>query len=62
MISVSRLLHCVNLTAAVELERERDGNDIDKDISFAVYATLVGWENPLDAVQRRGVARLTGIE
>ena len=45
----------------VELERERDDrNDAEYDFSFAVYATLVGFEGPMDAVNRSAMSKLSG--
>lgn len=60
-LAISHLLHCVRLSATVELERERDDrNDAEYDFSFAVYATLVGFEGPMDAVNRSAMSKLSG--
>jgi hypothetical protein len=62
-IAVSRLFHCVRLSALVEFERTRDDNDkAEKELSFAVYATLVGWEHPLNRISRDTVSKLTDVE
>ncbi len=62
-LAISRLFHCVQLSGVVEFERRRDDDDdLKKDVSFGVYATLVGWENPLDAVRRDMVSKLTGVQ
>lgn len=59
--ALSRLFHCVQVSALVELERERgDDNKAELETSFAIYATLVGLEGPLDAVNRSAVSKLTG--
>ena len=34
----------------------------EKELSFAVYATLVGWEHPLDRINRDTVSKLTDVE
>jgi len=62
-IAVSRLFHCVRLSALVELERYReDDGKAEKELSFAVYATLVGWEHPLNRISRDTVSKLTDVE
>ena len=62
-IAVSRLFHCVRLSALVEFERTRDDEyEVEKEISFAVYATLVGWEDPLNRISRDTVSKLTDVE
>lgn len=55
-LGISRLFHCVKLSALVEFERERDDGEIKYDTSFAVYATLVGLEGPMNAVNRSAMA------
>ncbi len=61
-LAISRIFHCIKLSAMFEYERTRDDNDeADYDLSFAVYASLVGWESPLDAVKRNEVAQFSGI-
>ena len=61
--AISRLFHCVRLSALVEFERYRDDNNkAEKEISFAVYATLVGWEHPLNRISRDTVSKLTDVE
>ena len=62
-VALSRLFHCVRLSALVEYERSRDDNDkAEKELSFAVYASLVGWENPLNRISRDTVSKLTDVE
>ncbi|MBE6380526.1 MAG: LPS-assembly protein LptD [Lentisphaerae bacterium] len=61
-LAISRLFHCVRVSAMVELERDRDDdNDVEYETSFAVYATLVGLEEPIDYVRRRAVSEFTGL-
>jgi len=63
VLAISRLFHCVKLSAMVEFERDRDSdNDVDYETSFAVQATLVGLEDPLDRVRRGAVSALSGIK
>lgn len=60
-LELSRLFHCIRLSGMVELTRERDDdNEVEYEASFAVYATLVGLEGPMDSVRRSAVSRFTG--
>ncbi|MBE6367197.1 MAG: LPS-assembly protein LptD [Lentisphaerae bacterium] len=59
--ALSRLFHCIKVSAMVEIERERnDENEAEVETSFAIYATLVGLENPVDSVRRSAVSKITG--
>lgn len=59
-LMLSRLFHCIRVSAMVEYERSREGRKKEYDMSFAVYATLVGWE--LDSVNRNQVAKFSGMD
>ncbi|MBO5924485.1 MAG: LPS-assembly protein LptD [Lentisphaeria bacterium] len=62
-IAISRLFHCVRLSALVEFERTReDDGEVEKEISFSVYASLVGWEHPLNRISRDTVSKLTEVD
>ena len=62
-IAISRLFHCVRLSALVEFERTRDEDgDAEKELSFSVYASLVGWEHPLNRISRDKVSKLTEVD
>ena len=58
--TVSRLFHCVLVSAMFEFERERDEGEIEYESSFSVTATLVGLEQPVDSVRRSAVSKFTG--
>ncbi len=59
-IGISRVLHCVKVSGLLMLERDRDDdNNVEYDFSFAVYATLVGLEGPMDSVRRSAVSKFT---
>lgn len=62
-LSLSRLFHCVKLSGEVTLTRSRDDDDrkVSYDTSFSVMATLVGLEDPINAVRRKSVQAFTGL-
>ena len=61
-ISLSRKFHCVLVSGMFTLERERDDDDkAETETSFAVYATLTGLEEPINAVRRQAVSKFTGL-
>lgn len=61
-LGVSRIFHCVKVSALLSRERERDDdNSLTYNHSFSVNATLVGLEEPVDAVRRTAVSKLTGL-
>ena len=63
-LSLSRLFHCVKVSGEVTMTRSRDDDDrkVSYDTSFSVMATLVGLEDPINAVRRKSVQAFTGLE
>ena len=63
-LSLSRLFHCVRVSGEVSLERSRDDDErkVSYDASFSVMATLVGLEDPINAVRRKSVQAFTGLQ
>ncbi len=61
--ALSRIFHCIKVSAIVSIDRDRDEDEAHEfNTSFAVNATLVGLEDPINAVRRSAVSKFSGIE
>ena len=62
-LGISRLFHCVKVSAIFSWRRRRNSsNKVKSDASVAVTATLVGLEDPLKAIRRSSVESFTGLK